>query len=50
MGRPHTYLDAEAAAAEIGRRVASQPIVYYGESLGGAVCTEPRRHLPVRHP
>lgn len=36
----HTYVDAEAAAAEIRQRAPTQPIVYYGESLGGAVCTE----------
>ncbi len=36
----HTYVDAEAAAEEIRRRAPWQPIVYYGESLGGAVCTE----------
>jgi fermentation-respiration switch protein FrsA (DUF1100 family) len=35
-----TYVDAEAAAAELRRRVAGRRIVYYGESLGGAVCTE----------
>ncbi len=36
----HTYVDAEAAAAEIRSRAPGQPILYYGESLGGAVCTE----------
>lgn len=36
----HTYLDAEAAAAEVRSRAAGQPILYYGESLGGAICTE----------
>lgn len=36
----HTYLDAEAAAAELRSRAPGQPILYYGESLGGAVCTE----------
>jgi fermentation-respiration switch protein FrsA (DUF1100 family) len=36
----HTYVDAEAAAEEIRRRAPAQPIVYYGESLGGAVCAE----------
>jgi fermentation-respiration switch protein FrsA (DUF1100 family) len=36
----HTYLDAEAAAAELRRRAPAGPIVYYGESLGGAVCPE----------
>lgn len=36
----HTYLDAEAAAAELRSRAPGQPIVYYGESLGGAICTE----------
>jgi fermentation-respiration switch protein FrsA (DUF1100 family) len=35
-----TYRDAEAAAAELRRRAPGQRIVYYGESLGGAVCTE----------
>ncbi len=36
----HTYLDAEAAAAALRSRAPGQPILYYGESLGGAVCTE----------
>ncbi len=36
----HTYLDAEAAAAELRSRAPGQPILYYGESLGGAICTE----------
>ncbi len=35
-----TYVDAEAAAAELRRCVPGRRIVYYGESLGGAVCTE----------
>ncbi len=35
-----TYVDAEAAAAELRRRAPGRRIVYYGESLGGAVCTE----------
>jgi pimeloyl-ACP methyl ester carboxylesterase len=36
----HTYVDAEAAAAELRSRAPGQPILYYGESLGGAICTE----------
>ncbi len=35
-----TYVDAEAAAAELRNRAPGQPILYYGESLGGAICTE----------
>ncbi len=35
-----TYVDAETAAAELRRCVPGRRIVYYGESLGGAVCTE----------
>jgi fermentation-respiration switch protein FrsA (DUF1100 family) len=35
-----TYLDGEAAAAELRRRAPGRRVVYYGESLGAAVCTE----------